>query len=431
MKRIIPIVAGLIFISLLFFPPIRIVSGFPSFQFIDLFLPILAVLVFLKRKEFKEKKLAVLILSFAVYIFLTILINGRIGFHRDYFEVLKMIKLLIVFLLFSTIELSSFVKKWIKPAFIFLVIINLLHYYNAFYINDYLDIYHSGGRYSMFGLNTAGELSYKRMIGLIGNPNDNAILFLMFAVLFIPKRKSKINHYLWFGTAIIMMFLCQSRTAMISLIIMIIVYSIYSYHNFKSIIFVASTSAMSFIISYGITKTSIDIGNPSRGMKDSALHNIDENHDESTYLGTLVGGDLNESESYQGRIRIWRQLWEMIEKKPIFGHAPYKEYFYDRHLYAESEYILLLWRYGFIGLGIYLTIMGALTIIAIKNRRSESSVALLLLLTLLIITGITNVPFEHKTLSVLFGLMCGMLIKDIRQVQNNLTTENKGLDEED
>ncbi len=423
LKKALPVLAAVIFISVLFFPSVSLGKSLPKIELIDLLIPFIALYVFYRRKEIVNRNIIYILLGFSAYILLTMGINGRLGVLRDYFEIFKLLKIVIILALFSMTGASQIVKKLIKPVFIGLVLVNIIHYFNLFQINEFLDQYFmGGGRYSIFGLDSAGHQTFKRMIGLLGNPNDNAIVFMIFSIFFFPRKEVNAKSLMWFLTALVMMFLCQSRTALFALLPMLITYMLLIRKNAKLMLATFGVSCLSFILAFGITKSTVKIGVPSKYaiLNDSTDSTFTAA--KTTYLESVVGGNLSQSQSVKGRLETWEHLWRMIKKKPVFGHAPYKEYFYDTHIYAESEYILIIWRYGFIGLVIYLVFLIALLRQSIKGRELEYGPRLMLLIVLLLVTGLTNVPFGNKTILVLLAIMIGLFYNEL----NSQKSENEG-----
>ena len=207
LKKITQSLAGLVLISVLLIPAIKIKTGFPTFQLIDFLLPFVFGVLYLRRKEITHQKLYAIIGVFSIYVLFTMFYNGRLNQIRDYFEIYKLIKFLSVILLFSLIDTVRFLQFWIKPVFIVLVIGNLFHYFNLFNFNYIIEHYYNGGIHiQSFGVNSLGLPTYKRMLGFAGNPNINAIIFAIFAILFFPKNKPISKSIGWFLVAVFMLF---------------------------------------------------------------------------------------------------------------------------------------------------------------------------------------------------------------------------------
>jgi O-antigen ligase len=93
----------------------------------------------------------------------------------------------------------------------------------------------------------------------------------------------------------------------------------------------------------------------------------------------------------------------MILEEPLFGHGPYKEFFYQNKIYSENEYILMTWRYGLFGLLIYLSIF----LIPFKKlvaSMNEISLKGSLMLIMMLVSALTNNPLTERNIEVLFCL---------------------------
>lgn len=438
-KRIAPLFCGFILTSILFFPAIPIGKGLPAIEIVDLLLPLIGLVVLILRKDFDQKKFILLILVFAAFIFLTMIINNRLPYRSDYFEIYKLIKFSLLICLFAFINPDTFYKFWVKPLFIGLVFFNLIHYFNFFGFNEFLEHVYFGNRnYLEFGLNSAGIPNSKRMMGFTANPNNNAIIFGVFAIIFLPKKELNLKSLLYFGVAVLMMLMCQSRTAMMAFPFILIAYSILSITRKKNILAVIFVSICAIGLAQLVSSLSVGVGTP---VNMEMVRKFEKAHpnlhwDEATqtyytdgpggtgttdytYLESIAHGEFIEGSSMMGRYEIWKHLWQMIKTKPLFGHGPYKEYFYENDLYAENEYIFMAWRYGFIGLAIYLALLGILLVIAFKNRHLDSGWNLILVLILYGITSLTNLPFAAITLNMLFAIMIGVLFADLRLEKRN------------
>jgi len=203
-------------------------------------------------------------------------------------------------------------------------------------------------------------------------------------VLFIPvKGKSKLQ-FGWFFSALFMFFLCQSRTNFIAVLVLLIFLFIWKKNELKFNLKIAGVVLASFLFSFLLSSNS--------------------------YINSLFDKEITHNTSLMGRIEVWKFLWEMIKEKPIFGYAPYKEFFYERELYAENEYILQTWRYGFIGLFVFLAIIFSTGFFALKNKTKEFSFQIILITMIIGINSLTNVPFTSPTINVLFAIFIGLYL---------------------
>lgn len=388
LNRIGLFLGGLILFSLLFLPDIHLGNQLPAFQTIDFLLPFVVVYLFIRRKELLWQKYYIILLLFCAYIPISMLVNGRLNKVIDYFEIYKILKFLLIILLFTFIDFKQFYNKWLFPLFFGLVVLNFIHFFNIFDFNTFLHKYYPGGiQLEYFGLNSLKEPSVKRMVGSMGNPNINAVVFLMFAIIFIPFRNSK-KQISIFLLAILMVFLCQSRTALIALGLILIGIALLRLSNWKWkdwLIILAGIVVMYFI-SWALATDFFKY---------------------SLYSNYILDGSILQTGSARGRWEAWTLLGNMIIEKPIFGHGVNKEFFYTNHIYSENEYILMAWRYGIIGLVLYIGLFLYPAFILLRNHRSTIAKITLLFLVLILTTALTNNPISDRTVVIFFAIILG------------------------
>jgi len=122
---------------------------------------------------------------------------------------------------------------------------------------------------------------------------------------------------------------------------------------------------------------------------------------------SLINPTVVQTNSVMGRLEVWQLLGEMIIQKPIFGHGPNKDFFYDRNLYPESEYVLQTWRYGFVGVGVFLAMLFS-PLYHSKNVNLKMLFALAL--AVILINSLTNNPFTDRQINVFFAALIGVFI---------------------
>ena len=81
--------------SFLFLPPFRIKSSLPAVELIDILVPVLGVVLAFRIRDLHPRKFYILVGGFAVYVFITIIANSRLGEVRDYFEIFKLLELVL------------------------------------------------------------------------------------------------------------------------------------------------------------------------------------------------------------------------------------------------------------------------------------------------------------------------------------------------
>lgn len=388
------ILGGILLISILFLPEFQVGSGLPTVQLLDILLPVVAIFVVLSWKSIPKTMYWLVPLLFCAYIPITMSINGRSGILSDYFEVYKLMKFSVLILFFSLIDYRSFTTRWFKPIFLTLAAINLLHFYNVFEINDFLLKLYGGIHREFFGLNSLGQPATKRMIGLASNPNINAILFGFFAIYFLPLHFDK-KKILWFLGAILLMLLCQSRTSIVAIAGVLLVIATLRISNWsgRNWLWIIGSLLGLYLVSWALTTDFFSY---------------------TSYSNNVV------SNSAMGRLETWAYLFDMIKEQPIFGYGVNKQYFYSRSLYSENEYILMTWRYGIIGLVLYLALLG----IPLWNyfKRSKENTSMkhgMLFLIFILIVALANNPYKDPVIMVLMASMLGLTWPLVHKKEKN------------
>ena len=373
--------AILVLLDAFFIPDIRISSQLPAFQLTDFLLPIIGLLLYPKLPQVRKEWWFIWIALFAGYMLLPILINGRIKQWNDYFELYRFIKLGVIFLLFRFTQ-SNQLYPLIVGSFMLLLLINVLHLYNVFNINELLTYaYGDSIHFKLFGKDSLGNPAVKRMLGTMGNPNTNALLFLFFTVYFLPIEK---NRALWalYYSALFMVFLCQSRTSLLAAGIVIVSLLILTKKDgVKAAVWKVVSSIGLYVLATMIATSFFKY---------------------TSYSNSLMDGSALYSTSLRSRWESWSILWDMIKTKPLFGFAPYKSYFTAHQLYAENEYLLIWWRYGIFGLLFYLGIFLLPFWELFRRKLDAHSVKAMIMIGVMLIAALTNNPLTERTISVLF-----------------------------
>lgn len=375
----------LVFLSITILPSIQI-SGLPAIKLDDFLLPLILLRLY-QTKSFKPGLYGWFVLAFMGYILLTIFWNKRYYSIQDYFEIYKMGKFLLV-VLFSQHVLEKYFEQFIwviKSIFIYLLVFNLLHYFSLFNFNEIVMPYFSVSEIHIatFGLDSFGNPAAKRMIGTMSNPNINAVFFLYFYSLFIVRygKNDDFKKHIWIYLSFLCVLLTQSRTAFVSLSVITLFWFIYAKYDYKRVLIQMGAFVFVVFIAY--------------------LFNV---YSLMYYTNTNV--NIMENSSIMGRFEVWQHLWQMILQKPLFGHGPNKNYFYDNQLYAESEYVLYLWRYGLIGLFLYFSwILMPIKKSILKYR--EKNAYYLLFVLVILINSLTNNPLSNPNILLLFAISIG------------------------
>lgn len=340
-----------------------------------------------------------IILFFAVFVLFVILINPNKAHLTEYFEIYKILKYGTIYTFsiyyFSTSKHLKKVNEFIIISFLILVVFNLLHYFDVFNFNKNVTIlYDSDGRdVQFFGLNSLGLPGPKRMIGTMGNPNDNSILFLFYFVYFqsisSEVKKKKITIYkIFYFIAFLMIVMCQSRTGLIAaLFVFCTGFLLRNKKEEKIIKYLFDLIIFTLLI---------------------VLLFVFEKNSGVNYLGNTNIIEFDENASVRGRFEVWSYLLEMWSQKPLFGYGPNKEFMYANSIYPENEYIFYLWRFGIIGLVFYLLLMFFPAIKFLKNKPENR---LLIYTTILIsVVALTNNPYSNPKFLIIIALIVGYCV---------------------
>jgi O-antigen ligase len=370
-------------VSILFIPDLHLKSGWPAFQCIDFLLPIVSVVLLMRWKDLKLNKYWILFLIFCAYIPITMHLNVRSGIISDYLEIYKLLKFGLLILFFTLLDYEAFSSRWFKPIFLAVTLVNLLHFYNILSINDLLYHIYGGINLEFFGLDSLKNLATKRMTGMASSPNINAIIFAFFAIYFLPLKFEK-SKLFWFLGAILMLLLCQSRTSIVALIAILSVIAILKLSNWtiKQSGVILGSLVVLYLISWALVTNFFSY---------------------QSYSNNIV------SNSAMGRLETWAFLFDMIKEQPVFGYGVNKQFFYERQLYSENEYVLMWWRYGIIGLVLYLAIF--LTPIWHYFKRRKENIALnkgLLFVIFIMIVALANNPYQDRTSMLLIAVTLGL-----------------------
>lgn len=374
-------------------PSVAISASFPSIHWVDIFLPLIVLLCYLNWSKIQFSKYHFLPFAMACYVGLTILIQAHTTSVSDYFEIYKWLKFGVLLLFLGLIDFDQ-LQKCLPYLFFVLFVLNLLHYYDFPGINQLLEEQYNGGlQIQFFGKNSLGEPAVKRMVGTMGNPNINALLFTFFSIIFLPIRFNKKRLGL-FLMALTMVFLCQSRTSIVVILVLLIYLAIFHLHSWtrRQWLTIIGGLVLSYLLALMLATSFFKY---------------------SAYSSSLLDGTALYSGSVRGRFETWALLGQQILEYPIFGHGPYKQYFYANRLYAENEYILMAWRYGLIGLLLYI-LLYLFPFVELVRTKNSSFIPFVLVILLMLTSALTNNPFTERNIELLFCLALAWAFKSIQ-----------------
>ncbi len=380
--------AILVLMDAFVFPDVRISSRLPAFQLTDFLWPLGILLILPNLKKVRINFWLLWLGLFSIYLVIPIALNGRLGEVNDWFEIYKTLKLGGLFLLFSFASTQNF-TGFIRASFIGLVVINLLHFFDVLNFNHWMqEVYGSSIHWEFFGKDSEGNPAVKRMLGTLGNPNSNALLFLFFAVFFNPQENSW-KAKAWFFSALLMVFMCQSRTSLLGCFAIIIYLLIVQYkqgnrnHLWQIPLLTAVVYCIGLMLSTSFFRY-------------------------TGYSDSLLNGSAMHSHSLRSRWETWGILWEMIQEKTWFGYGPYKSFFTENHLYAENEYLLMWWRYGLFGIIFYLGILLIPLRLLLRNFAELKHQRYVVFSAVMFLAALTNNPLTERSIGMLFVFLVAL-----------------------
>ena len=418
-----------IFLSIQFLPSFPITSSL-YIGFEEILILIVGFRI-LQKKSFNLNTYLRVLILYLFYIIITILVNkNRAPELNNYFELYKVIKYLIVFyfsyttLNFNKDELDSVIRF----SFIFLIAFNFLHYFNIFHFNEivvpYFDV--DGRDVKFFGINSIGLPDTKRMLGTMGNPNDNAILLLFYAAYFFDSysNKSTISkkESIYFYLSFLSVFLCQSRTGIITYLFMYLIWIVLNRVSFKKLIYNVLIFFGLILFLYTFDKNSVNyVSNTVSEIQINSSHKVNK-HKNFELNGNNKNDFYNDVSdvslrSVSTRIEMWYYLYNKISMKPILGWGPNKAFIYKNKLHPDNEYLFQVYRYGVIGLIFYFIIILYPFINGIKIFKQNQ---LYIYITILIlITAFTNSPLSNPRIFILYAIVVGYVLNRIEKTKLN------------
>lgn len=345
------------------------------------------------------QKYMLFIMLFTIWMVITQLGNDRLTSMSDYFEYYKMLKYGIVALTFYLIHKNGIldqtdILRAIRIIFCIVFVLNISHYFNLLNYNPIvMPFYANELQLSHFGVNSLGEADVKRMLGVLGNPNNNSIMMGFFSIYFIVHSTKQSAEYkqniLLAGLAIVMLLMSGSKTGVLALVAVFVVYWILSKASIKQLLSLLAIAVAAVV-----------------------LINVFQ----FTYISSLWTVDWSANESWTSRINVWQNLVGMIQKSPWIGYGPNKDYFYLNTLYSENEYVLMAWRYGVVGLLFYLLWILIPFVSALRQKGKRYAQSVVLFSTMLFVSALTNNPLSEPRILVLYAMLCGLMFAEESRV---------------
>lgn len=363
----------------------------------DLLMPVILLRWLSLRPNWKQSLIGLTALV-AGYIAFTIFWNGRHHNISNFFEIYKLMKYSLVVLYTKEVLHPDSLYRYrhfMTFLALYLLVFNVLHYFDLFGFNDWMASYYDtdGRDIAFFGLNSLGQPGTKRLLGTMGNPNMNAIVLLLLLAYFAMIYK-QMN--IWLKTVAVMLVVallyCQSRTSLVVFPVFLIAAWIWKRIDWRALLICFGLIAV-FIAynSYLIPRSQSYVANTSM--------------------------TLSQNSSVVGRTTKWNMIQEEIKHKPWLGHSPYKAYYYGKIKYVDSEYLLLVWRYGAIGAVLFLLFF------TVPFYRIPFSDLHLYGFCLIIVgvASITSNPFSDQKIMLLMAIGAGVALGKLKTIKTHET----------
>jgi len=256
---------------------------------------------------------------------------------RDFFEIAKLIE---YFLIFAFVTNLNTKRENFRKYYIFTICIFLIATVFAFIQRGNL---FPGFNESFIGYVAPKHLdewlAHRRIVGTVGNPNEFGILMVMASslaisgTLWIKKIGLKILSFLSFAIFSFTITLTLSRSALIVFLINLLFILFLKYTRRFGLKGKAKLVFLIFptIIILGLIILQIA---PPKFIRRA-----------------ISGLGIETDVSFQNRLNIWKENLEIWKQSPIFGWGPGKD---AMTTIVDNEWLLLLRRYGIVGVVIFI-----------------------------------------------------------------------------
>ena len=325
-------------------PPIRLPQGIPSIR-IELIIILLAWMLLLLGHfamgypiKFHQNPAYKWFVLFGLAIFLSIaygvIVKGFSIIGRDFWEFGKLLEYFLIFALVANLDISqNKIKHYYKIAlvvFLCSAFFGIAQYLNLGNINETISPY--------YVLTQMEGLLQGRITGTTGNPNEFGALMVLASslafsgVLFFKEKTMRLFSWICFAVFVLSIVLTLSRSAIIAVIIAICFLTLFKY-------------PLIFGIKRGIKKSLITIP-----IIMATILIIIKIAPEKFFFRISQLGNIWNATSWQARIVGWKINYDLWKLSPLFGWGPGKM---TMTTIVDNEWLLLLRRYGLIGVIIF------------------------------------------------------------------------------
>lgn len=339
------IVTPLLVVSILL-PPIRLPIGIPSIR-MELIIILVAWSLLLlghfaigRSIKFHQNSVYKWFALFGLAILLSIsyvtIFKGYVIIGRDFWEFPKLFGYFLIFALVANLNISpNDIRHYYKIALIVFLcsaFIGIAQYLNLGNINATISPYYAPTQIK-------GLMLQGRVTGTTGNPNEFGAMMTLASsvafsgVLFFEKKTMRLFSFSCFFVFVLSIVLTLSRSAIIALIIAICFLTLFKYPLMLGI----KKGIKKLLIVIPIVMVTILI--------------IIKIAPEKFFFRISQLGNIWNATSWQARIVGWKINYDLWKLSPLFGWGPGKM---TMTTIVDSEWLLLLRRYGLIGVIIFI-----------------------------------------------------------------------------
>ncbi len=392
----------------------------------------------------KKKNIKIILLSycsFAFFVLLSIIFNSFIDnewIWSNFFEFLRVIEYLLIFInyyyFFSFCKNNS--KLFIVLLFIVLTIISLvgiMQYFNLFNLNEYYIKYIAPTQY----ITLVNNYPFPRIVGLVGNPNVLGYFYalnIVFLLYLMFTKKYKWHYILLFILLFILynitLFMTLSRSSYICMIVGEFIITILlkfkfrvnKFINFSKylLIIILFNVLLLLILPYNITWRFLELVNINN--VDSWQNRLNNYENDMKYFNdsTLSSFEFIDDKSNSDNSNIDNTNAIIDNTSPIVNNTDdvkkivvsnliYKTVGYGPDKLAkkhstifDNEWIMLLFRYGYIGTLFYVCMLFA-PLCCYKYLEKNR---LFLYIVIMVMTIIYMIPSAVYHCDMLFAFTC-------------------------
>jgi hypothetical protein len=340
--------------------------------------------VLIATKPFSRKIAILLIIVFLVFLLIELIHNQTIVIQHILY-LLRWLKYAVLFSLayyFYQLFTPKTSLLIFKGLFLILAGINVFILLNFLGTGEALQYFFSPKE--NFLISNFYEPGVLRLGGTMMNPNDNAMVFSVFALFFTLHRNFKDYYFAFF--AIVLLLLTQSRTAIVILIAIGLLLTTYKFIFAK----VSKKQVFVFLTISVVFFAFISLFNMS-------------------YLNTVFTGKAFESNSVSVRMVNFFNVVNSPTEVLIWGNGVILDQIAIYGKYLDSEITVVIAQFGVFGLFVWLIFIGTLLFFGFK--KNVYSTLWISLVLLFLGAALTNLSFLSTQLGVFLFIVLGFANK--------------------